>query len=146
VTPFVAQSNAVSVRKSTVIRGFCSSDVLYKKSGKKVKDTTKSDSSPPGPSVAPNTATDDVFDFSPLETKILEAIEKLTHDLAKLRAGGRFNPENLETLKVQLGKAGNKENVKLGDLAQVIPRGRNISVVVGDVDVRIASSKYLIGV
>jgi len=85
-----------------------------------------------------------VFDFSPLETKILEAIERLTHDLSKLRAGGRFNPENLETLKVSLGKAGSKENVKLGDLAQVIPRGRNISVVVGDVDVWFAPSILLI--
>lgn len=113
---------------------FSSSTALLKKGGKRARDTAKSDSSPPGPAVAPNTATDDIYDFSVLESNILKAIERLTHKLSELRAGGRFNPNLLESLKVQLDKSG--ANAKLGDLAQVISRGRTISVIVGEEDVR----------
>lgn len=68
-----------------------------------------------------------------LESSILKAIEKLTHDLAQLRSGGRLNPEIVESLKVQLGTAGQgKETVRLGDIAQVVPRGRVLNVICGD--------------
>ena len=77
---------------------------------------------------------DEAFDFSGLESSILKSLEKLAHDLSQLRAGGRFNPETLEALRVQLDKT-SKETVRLSDLAQVVPRGRNISVVVGDKEV-----------
>jgi len=68
-----------------------------------------------------------------LEAQILKAIEKLTHDLSQLRGGGKLNPEVVESLKVQLGTAGEgKESVKLGDIAQVVPRGRMMNVVCGE--------------
>ena len=68
---------------------------------------------------------------------MLRAIEALTHELAELRAGGRFNPEHLEKLRVALKGAEGRETVRLGDLAQVIPKGRVIGVVVGDEDVSV---------
>lgn len=58
-------------------------------------------------------------------------MERLTHDLSQLRAGGRFNPEILENLRVDLKKLGGGM-VKLGEIAELIPKGRVVSVVVGD--------------
>lgn len=77
------------------------------------------------------TAVDDAYDFSTLEAKILKAIEHLTHQLSQLRAGGRFNPDHLESLKVHPDKH-STQTVRLSDLAQVVPRGRIISVIVGE--------------
>lgn len=80
----------------------------------------------------------DPYDFSTLEADIASTIEKLKKDLSKFRTGGRFNPEVLENLRVQPDKT-NKQTVKLSDLAQVIPKGRNVQVLVGEKDVRIAT-------
>lgn len=67
----------------------------------------------------------------------MKAIEHLTHELAQLRSGGRLNPELVENLKVQLGTARDgKETVKLRDIAQVVPKGRLLNVMVGEQDVR----------
>ena len=56
-------------------------------------------------------------------------------ELAKIKAGGR-NPESIENVRVKLNKEkGSKETVKLGDLASVVPRGRNVGVLVGEKDV-----------
>jgi ribosome recycling factor len=67
-----------------------------------------------------------------LETDISDAIDKLKTDLSQLRQGGRFNPQVLEGLRVQLKQGG---PVKLGDLAQVVPKGRVVQVVVGEQEV-----------
>lgn len=87
------------------------------------------------------TATDEAYDLSGLEAQILKAMEKLAHDLGELRAGGRLNPKVVEDLKVQLGHAGKdghgKEAYRLGDLAQVVVRGRMLQVICGESDVRI---------
>jgi hypothetical protein len=84
----------------------------------------------------PEKDANDPYDFSELEGSIQKALDRLRNTLAKLRGGGRFNPEVLEALRVTLGK-GSKETVKLGDLAQVVPRGgRTIAVMVGDASVR----------
>jgi len=61
----------------------------------------------------------------------------LKDDLSQLRQGGRFNPQVLENLRVQLKQGG---AVKLGDLAQVVPKGRIVQVVVGEQEVWISSS------
>lgn len=66
-----------------------------------------------------------------LEADIGKAIERLKNDLSKLRAGGRFNPEVLEALRVKVGK----ESVRLGDVAQVVPKGRQVQVLVGEEEV-----------
>lgn len=85
------------------------------------------------------TPTDDAYDLSTMESQILKAMERLTHELSELRAGGRFNTEHLEKLKVTLKPSGSalgeKETHRLGDLAQVIPKGRVVTVVAGDEDV-----------
>ena len=80
-------------------------------------------------------SSDDASDFSALEAEIQKAIEKLRGDLSKLRSGGRFNPDVLEALRVQLGKASGSAMVKLGDVAQVVPKGRVVQVLVGEQDV-----------
>jgi ribosome recycling factor len=86
-----------------------------------------------------STAVDDAFDFSGLQSKIQKATEHLTHQLAQLRAGGRFNPEKLEELNVQL-KASKDESKattsKLKDLAQVVAKGRTVSIICHEEDVR----------
>ena len=80
--------------------------------------------------------------------------EQLKADLAKIKAGGR-NVEDIEGLRVVLRKAegdargdrkgkgkgkekGDRgESVKLGDVASVVARGRNVGVLVGEKDVRL---------
>ncbi|PVH93581.1 ribosome recycling factor [Periconia macrospinosa] len=117
---------------------FSTSSFLQKKAGKANKANARSDSSPPVSNPGPSTSTDDAFDFETLESQILKAIEKLTHDLAQLRGGGRLRPEVVENLTVHLGTAGKdgkgKESVKLRDIAQVIPRGKVLNVVCGEAE------------
>ncbi|KAF2248009.1 ribosome recycling factor [Trematosphaeria pertusa] len=121
-------------------RSLTTSPSLHKKAGKANKSHARTDSSPP---VAPGragqlTPADEAYDLSGLEAQILKAMEKLTHDLSQLRSGGRLNPEIVEGLKVQLGMAGKdghgKETVRLGDIAQVVPRGRVLNVIVGEAE------------
>ncbi|CZT46932.1 related to RRF1 Mitochondrial ribosome recycling factor [Rhynchosporium secalis] len=77
---------------------------------------------------------EDPFDFSSLETGIEKVLDKLKNDLSKLRTGGRFNPEVLESLRVHLVKD-SKNSEKLGDLAQVLPKGgRSLMILVGEKD------------
>ncbi|KAF2136218.1 uncharacterized protein K452DRAFT_302950 [Aplosporella prunicola CBS 121167] len=115
-------------------RLFSTSRALAKKSGKANLSHARSDSSPPVAEAGSATPTDEAYDLSTLEAAILRAIEALTHELAELRAGGRFNPEHLEKLRVTLKGASGKDTVRLGELAQVIPKGRVLGVVVGDED------------
>jgi ribosome recycling factor len=77
---------------------------------------------------------DEAYDLSELEASILKSMEKLTHELSQLRAGGRFNPEKIEALKVTLqdSDGGNKRTERVGDLAQVIAKGRNVQVLIHD--------------
>jgi ribosome recycling factor len=124
-------------RSSHTIRSFSVSAQLYKKAGKANKAHAKTDSSPPVNNTGALTATDEAYDVSDLESQILKAIEKLTHELSQLRSGGKLNPDIVESLKVQLGTAGQgKESVRLGDIAQVVPRGRVLNVVCGEEAVR----------
>jgi ribosome recycling factor len=110
---------------------------LQKKAGKANKTRARTDSAPPVTNPGPRTPTDEAYDISGLEARILRALEKLTHDLSQLRGGGRMNPDIVESLKVQLGTAGHgKESVRLGDIAQVVPRGRVLNVICGEEAVR----------
>jgi ribosome recycling factor len=78
---------------------------------------------------------EDPYDFSTLEDGISKALEKLKNDLSKLRTGGRFNPEVLENLRVHLVKD-SKASERLGDLAQVLPKGgRSLMILVGEKEV-----------
>ncbi|KAK4967559.1 hypothetical protein LTR28_002634 [Elasticomyces elasticus] len=107
-------------------RSFSTSPTSLKKGAKAARESSPSASSP-------SSGTDDPFDFSTLETDIAKALEHLKNDLSKLRAGGRFNPEVLENLHVNLIKEGNV-GVKLSDVAQVVPKGRTVQVIVGEKD------------
>jgi ribosome recycling factor len=96
----------------------------------------RSDSSPPVTEATASTPTDQAYDLSILESNILKAMEKLTHDLSQLRSGGRFNPDVVESLKVLVGKGDGKETTRVKELAQVVPKGRVLSVIVGEKEVR----------
>ncbi|KAI9367424.1 hypothetical protein BJX61DRAFT_547502, partial [Aspergillus egyptiacus] len=77
-------------------------------------------------------ASEDPLDLSQLENGIASAISRLKDELSKLRVGGRLNPEAIEGLRVQLSKDG-KETAKLGELAQVVPKGgRMVTVLVSE--------------
>jgi ribosome recycling factor len=70
-----------------------------------------------------------------LSIGIDKTLEKLNADLSKLRTGGKFNPELLEDVRVHLIK-GDKKSIRLGELAQVLPKGgRSLMVLVGEKDV-----------
>lgn len=110
-------------------RNFANSPALYKK-----KDKAKKGSAPE-PEESVITSTDDPFDLSQLQNGISAAVVRLKEDLSKLRAGGRFNTAVLESLKVHLSKD-SKDSVKLGDLAQVVPKGgRMVTLLAAEEDV-----------
>ena len=97
------------------------------------------------PKSSTDVAENDPFNFTDLHAGIAKAVERLQDALSKLRAGGRFNPETIETLKVPLktglpAREGTKvptQMVNVGDLAQVVPRGgRMVVVLVGEEEVR----------
>lgn len=109
-------------------RLFTSSAPLSKKKdkgGKRSNDIVTTDTSPPS----------DPFDLTQLHNGIADALARFKDDLSKLRSGGRLNPEVIENLRVHLVK-GSKETVKLGELAQVVPKGgRSVAIIVGEEDV-----------
>ncbi|THW12751.1 ribosome recycling factor [Aureobasidium pullulans] len=120
---------AAASAKHTSIRTFSNTTATLKKGGKAAREASRSDSSSSSSSAPAAVGSEDPFDFSALESDINDAVEKLKADLSQLRQGGRFNPQVLESLRVQLKQGG---PVKLGDLAQVVPKGRVIQVVVGE--------------
>ncbi|KAK5135349.1 hypothetical protein LTR08_005291 [Meristemomyces frigidus] len=113
---------------TTRVRLFSTSPCFLKKGGKAARDDKQD--TPRDSTAATN---DDPSDFSALEADIASAIERLKNDLSKLRAGGRFNPEALENLRVQPEKS-STQTVKLSDVAQVIPKGRTVQILVGEKD------------
>ncbi|KAK2811939.1 hypothetical protein FQN50_001646 [Emmonsiellopsis sp. PD_5] len=120
----------------TPLRPFSTSPALSKKNkyAKESKKDSKSSSSSGSSTSSSSSAadSDDPFDFSQLQTGISDAVARLKDDISKLRAGGRFNPEAIESLRIPL-KKGAKETAKLGELAQVIPKGgRMVTVLVGE--------------
>lgn len=111
-------------------RTFVNSPALYKK-----KDKAKKTSGPSDSDSGLSAPAEDPFDLSQLDHGISTAISRLKDDLSKLRAGGRFNTASLETLKVSLSKDSN-ETVRLGDLAQVVPKGgRMVTILAADEEV-----------
>lgn len=110
-------------------RNFANSPARYKKKEKAKK------TSAPEPEESVSNSTEDPFDLSQLHDGISAAVTRLKDDLSKLRAGGRFNTAVLESLKVQLSKD-SKDSVKLGDLAQVVPKGgRMVTLLAAEEDV-----------
>ncbi|KAK3067077.1 hypothetical protein LTR53_016256 [Teratosphaeriaceae sp. CCFEE 6253] len=115
-------------------RCFNTTPPLLKKGAKAARDATQS------PSSSASSGSDDPSDFSALEADIATLLDRLKTDLSQLRAGGRFNTELLENLRVQVDKT-SKTTVKLSDVAQVVPKGRTVQVMVGEKDhVKLVSS------
>ncbi|KAJ5675870.1 hypothetical protein N7462_008767 [Penicillium macrosclerotiorum] len=108
-------------------RSFINSSVLYKK-----KDKSTKKSAPAEYESSTALSAEDPFDLFQLHTGIAAAVSRLKDELSKLRAGGRFNTASLENLKVQLSKD-DQEAFKLGDLAQVVPKGgRMVTLLVAE--------------
>lgn len=118
-------------------RSLTSTTPLYKKRAKSKPLPTTA----PEPNTSKNAPlTDDPYDLSRVESGIANAVSRLKDNLSKLRAGGRFNTDAVENLPVHL-KKGNKESVKLGELAQVVPKsGRMTTVLVAEEEVRFVYS------
>jgi ribosome recycling factor len=110
-------------------RSFTHTSITYKKGGKAAREEKHLSTAEKSSTV------EDPYDFSTLEAGIQKTLTKLQDDLSKLRTGGRFNPELLEGVRVQL-KKDNKQSIRLGDLAQVVPKGgKSVVVLVGEADV-----------
>lgn len=110
-------------------RPFSTTLPLLKKGGKAARDESKAQAA----SQKDAAPAEDPADFSALEADIAAAVARLREDLSKLRAGGRFNPELLENLRVQPDKS-SASKVRLSDVAQVVPKGRTVQVLVGEKD------------
>ncbi|KAF2719990.1 ribosome recycling factor [Polychaeton citri CBS 116435] len=107
-------------------RPFSSSTARFKKGGKAARDEKKASTK-----VQQDEGDADPSDFTELENEIGKTIDRLKDALSRLRVGGRFNPEIVENLRVEAEK-GSKQTVKLSDLAQCIPKGRQLHIMVGD--------------
>ncbi|KAG5291978.1 ribosome recycling factor [Histoplasma ohiense] len=120
------------------LQPFSTTSNLSKKKDKGNKPSSRNSDSGSGNSAVDGAGLDanDPFGFTQLENDIAVAVQRLKDDISKLRAGGRFNPEAIESLRVAVTKGdgkGTKETVKLGELAQVIPKaGRMLTILVGD--------------
>lgn len=129
---YKTQQRWIASRPSTIRtaqRAFTTSPPLLKKGGKAAREEKQQSTGSKS-----TTATDDPYDFADLEFDIAQAVERLKTELSKLRAGGRFNPEVVESLRVQVDK-GSNQTFRLSDLAQVIPKGRTVHILVGEKDV-----------
>ena len=73
-----------------------STSILRKKVGGGIS-TRDADPTKKSASTTPN---DDPFDFSQLHSEIADAVVKLKYEISKLHAGGRFNPEAIESLRL----------------------------------------------
>lgn len=124
-----AERSLRSLRTLPAIRSFTNTARALKKGGKAAREEKQQSGRKES-----DGASEDPYDFSNLEADIASALERLKNDLSKLRAGGRFNPEVLENLRVQVEK-GSSKTVKLSDVAQIVPKGRTVQVIVGEKDV-----------
>lgn len=141
-TPFY--SSLLALPRATApgfrLQPFSTTSNLSKKKDKGNKPSSRYSDSGSGNTAVDGAGRDadanDPFGFSQLENDIAVAVQRLKDDISKLRAGGRFNPEAIESLRVAVTKGdgkGTKETVKLGELAQVIPKaGRMLTILVGD--------------
>jgi hypothetical protein len=121
----------IQLSRHTVRRSFSSSPLLNK--GKRRDNAKQGSKSASEVNYSQtNAALEDPLDLTQLEHGIAAAVSRLKDELSKLRIGGRLSTETLEILRVQLSK-GSKETVKLGELAQVVPKGgRMVTVLVSE--------------
>lgn len=135
--PFLPPSAPLHHHPSS--RPLTSSAPLRKKKDKSSLHSTASEKSDKG-SRSSNVPVDPL-DFSAFEAAIERILESLKAELAKLRHNTGRSPEVIEELRVKLVK-GSRDTVALGEIAQVIPRGRVLVVAVGEKDVWSCSLSY----
>lgn len=105
---------------------------LSKHGGKKASKNTVSHN-------AAKTADDDAdnpTDFSGLEARIAEIVTGLREEIRRIKPGG-VDVQAVEEVRVTLkkGAKGGKDVVRVGELAQVVPRGRVLVLLVGEKEV-----------
>lgn len=131
------------------LRGFSSTTILLKKGGGKQEQKRTVDINS-----AKTAGRDDAHDFSNFRHEIDKATNFLKGELSRLRAGG-LDLQAIEALNVNLGTSGGGggggpkkdgsrsggkvrvDTVKLGDVAQVVPRGRIVVLMVGEKEVHL---------
>ncbi|KAL8967708.1 MAG: hypothetical protein Q9197_005289, partial [Variospora fuerteventurae] len=111
---------------------------LSKHGGKKASKNTVSVNAQKTSSLDDNT---DPNDFSALEANIEKIVTGLRDDVRRIKPGG-VDVEAVGEIRVALkkaggsavkgGKAGRKDVVKVGELAQVVPRGRVLVLLVAE--------------
>jgi len=142
-------ASAPICHRCAALRGLSTTSTLLKKGGGKQeqKRTVEINS-------AKSAGSDDAHDFSGFQHEIDKATDYLKSELSKLRAGG-LDLEAIEALRVNLGTSGGakgggskkdgprsggkgkSDTVKLGDVAQVVPRGRIVVIMVGEKEVKL---------
>ncbi|KAI5298631.1 hypothetical protein KEM55_003156 [Ascosphaera atra] len=128
--PLNATTPAPSLPLPALTRSFTSSPVAYKKKDKGGSSGGSGSSS----KAAPAGGAEEDLGFDALQKSIDDAVARLKDDVSKLRtgSGGRFNPQLIESLRVSVDKK-SKETARLGDIAQVIPKGgRALTILLGD--------------
>ncbi|KAH8682402.1 ribosome recycling factor domain-containing protein [Xylariales sp. PMI_506] len=82
------------------------------------------------PSQHPPANPDEPLDFADVKSRLNKASEPAQDALKKLKAGGRFNPDQIGALRVQPERQGGA-TYPLRELAEVVPKGgRTISILV----------------
>ncbi|GAQ43580.1 Hsp70 chaperone [Aspergillus niger] len=118
--------------KRLITKAMATRSPFWCKKKDKTKATSGADSGKPLPKVG--ASSEDPHDFSQLHDGIAAALSRLRDELSKMRVGGRFNTASIESLRVQLNKS-SKQSIKLGDLAQVVPKGgRMVTILASDED------------
>ena len=77
-------------------------------------------------------------DYSALHSAIEQAHEKLRAELVKIKVGGTARDlEGIESIRIRIPDDGDRQGSSgvVGDFASVIPRGRNVHVIVGSKEV-----------
>ena len=138
--PYLGRSRGV--KAVHIFRSSFSTTSLYCKSGGKQHNKSNVDKA-----VQKTAGSDDPFDFSDYEDAISKAHGHLKSEVSKIKAGGR-DVEGIEGIRVNLGKGNQKGKgnvVRVGDLASVVARGRNVVIMVAEKDVRGSLRTYYVG-
>jgi hypothetical protein len=115
-------------------RAFTTTPPLPKKSSNSNSSSSKQAPKRTTAAATPNTAKSDPLDFSVFEADIKRTLDGLKHDLGRIRAGG-LDAEKIENVRVKLGPGGRGEVVRVGEVAQVVQRGRVMVIMVGEGEV-----------
>lgn len=135
------------MRVPPIHRPFSTSPCLGKKGGKAAREAAREaarieeqqdddDDGDPG-QILDEPPSEDPYDLTALTADVDKALADVKNSLSKLTGGGRFNHEVLENLKVELDK-NSKQRARLSDVAQVVPRGRTVQILVGEKEVSLS--------